>query len=253
MSPGLTTIVVIPCYNEAKRFQPDSVLDYVASRPWLRFLLVDDGSTDNTAAVLAQTASSGGAQVEALLLTPNGGKAEAVRRGILHAMQQEPDVVGFWDADLATPLEDIEGFVRIFDDRPEVEIVIGSRVQLLGRDIHRNPRRHYFGRVAATIASNLLGLRVYDTQCGAKLFRSTPTLPSLFRDPFVTRWIFDVEVFARWLAGHQGVNRETLSRRIVEIPLQQWDDVAGSQLTSKDMLQAPTELLKIYMKYRRDL
>ena len=94
---------------------------------------------------------------------------------------------------------------------PDVEIVIGSRVQMLGRDTRHNWRRHYLGRVAATAVSVMLRLRVYDTQCGAKLFRAGATVGRVFLQPFLTRWIFDVEILSRWLlAQPRGTGRETL-------------------------------------------
>ena len=158
--------------------------------------------------------------------------------------------VGFWDADLATPLSDIEDFTKQLKTRPQVDMVIGSRVQLLGRQISRQTQRHYFGRVAATAASAVLGLNVYDTQCGAKLFRNNERIQAVFQDPFVTRWIFDVEILARWkgLLNDAGVTDP--ENHIIEIPLQQWTDVDGSKLSTMDLANAPIELARIYWHYR---
>jgi len=240
-----TTTIVVPCYNEAARLEPERFLAFLEGEPGISFLFVDDGSGDDTRAVIEALAARS-PRIEALILERNGGKAEAVRRGILAALVGGCEAAGFWDADLATPLATIPAFVAVLDARPEVEMVIGSRVKLLGRVIERRPRRHYFGRVSATLASLILKLPVYDTQCGAKLFRRTATLPALFTEPFLTRWIFDVEILARWLAARSVDEAE---RCIVELPLTEWRDVDGSKLSFWDFLRTPKELARLRMRY----
>jgi glycosyltransferase involved in cell wall biosynthesis len=242
------TVVVVPCYNEATRLDGATFRAWAATHPDVGFLFVDDGSTDDTRTVLG--ALKDDAALRILALDQNGGKAEAVRQGVLHALTL-PGVerVGFWDADLATPLDAIPSFEAVLDARPEVEIVLGSRVRLLGRKVERKAARHYFGRVAATAVSSLFDFSVYDTQCGAKLFRVTPTLPALFAQPFVTRWIFDVEILVRWRnAAAPGTD---LERHIVELPLERWTDVDGSKIKPHEFLLAPRELLRVWRTYRR--
>src|SRR4029077_432705 len=120
-----------------------------------------------------------------LLRAPhNQGKAAAVRQGVNYAMEQGAEYVGFWDADLATPLNAIQQFTAVFAARPDVDLVFGARVNLLGRHVHRKASRHYLGRVFATVVSAALRLPIYDTQCGAKIFRVTPATRVLWADPF---------------------------------------------------------------------
>ena len=232
--------VVVPCYNEEKR------LDVAAFRGFsdfngADFLFVNDGSTDGTLDLLRSS------NLNVLDLEHNSGKAEAVRRGIVQAMADGADVVGFWDADLATPLDEIPAFLDIFASRPNIEMVLGARVRLLGRDIQRHASRHYFGRVGATLISQTLGLAVYDTQCGAKLFRVNDTMRAIFATPFLSRWIFDVEILARFL---QLRGRSDVVHAIYELPIKTWHDVAGSKVKSRDFVRALRDLSKIRRAYK---
>ena len=98
-------ILVVPCYNEADRLQEAAFLEFVRRRDDARLLFVDDGSTDDTAGVLARLTAAAPGAIGVLRLERNQGKAEAVRRGIVEALALEPSLVGFWDADLATRSE----------------------------------------------------------------------------------------------------------------------------------------------------
>jgi dolichyl-phosphate beta-glucosyltransferase len=180
----------------------------------------------------------------------NAGKAEAVRTGLLRALTDKARFIGYWDADLATPLEAIDDLLGVLGAHPRVDIVIGARVKLLGRRIERQPHRHYLGRVFATCASLVLDLPVYDTQCGAKLFRVTPDLSRVLAEPFISRWIFDVELLARFLRLDP-TNQERARGMIYEFPLNYWQDVPGSKVRPKDYCRAIQELAAIHGKYRR--
>ena len=169
------------------------------------------------------------------------------------AMSQRPapDYVGFWDADLATPLKSIEEFVRVLDRNPRVEMVVGTWMPLLGRDIRRKPIRHRLGRLFAGVASAALGLRIYDTQCGAKLFRTSDAMTAIFDEEFLARWIFDVEILGRAIDARRDSDLPPLDEVVYELPLDQWHDVAGSKLKSGDFLKAVFELAAIYWRYLR--
>ena len=214
-------IVVVPCFNEARRLQPQVFGNFLARSANVTFVFVDDGSTDDTPLVLERLRQQHPRQVCTLRLSENIGKAEAVRRGMSVALRRQPAVVGYWDADLATPLDAIPRFVDVLTARPELELVMGSRVALLGRDIRRSTLRHFTGRVFATAASIVLRLPVYDTQCGAKLFRVSPGLRQLISQPFRSRWIFDVEILARMVFAVAGVQARVQPRPpIYEYPLE---------------------------------
>jgi dolichyl-phosphate beta-glucosyltransferase len=246
---GLRCTVVVPCYNEANRLDAfGAFLSGPLSRD-IELLFVNDGSRDATLSVLQALRSQFPEKVRVLDKQPNAGKAEAVRHGMLHAIYSGgAEITGFWDADLATPLEQIPDLARMLVARPSLTMVFGARVRLLGRSIYRQPLRHYLGRCFATVASSALRLPIYDTQCGAKLFRITPELKTALAEPFQSRWIFDVELLARFQSLHKGYP-ELLKDQIYEYPLPEWTDVAGSKVASGDFFKAFGELLSIYRRY----
>lgn len=238
-------IVVVPCYNEEQRLKEQEFLPLLA-REGVELLFVDDGSTDGTAALLKTIQLHGGERVHVLLLAQNGGKAEAVRQGMLRALELGAKVVAYMDADASTPASEMLRLLAAMAER-DVDVVMGARVQLLGSDVRRHRWRHYLGRVFATTASMILQLPVYDTQCGAKVFRDVPPLRDALREAFASRWVFDVELLARLLTGSPALGRE----RFLEIPLGQWRDIGGSKLGLPSMLRSGAELLAVRTRIRR--
>lgn len=208
-------------------------------------LLVDSGSTDHTAQVIAGIVAST-EHVRSLSLAHNAGKGEAVRRGLLAALDDGADLVGYFDADFATPADEMLRLLRRLEDSPEVSVVLASRVALLGRTIDRSPARHYLGRVYATGASLALGLPVYDTQCGAKALRRSPALQAALARPFATRWAFDVELLGRLLFEVPSLEVS----QIVEEPLQAWTDVAGTRMIPWEMARALSEIVGVWWRLR---
>lgn len=244
------TVVVVPCHNEAARLRTDLVHRYVGRAPHALLLFVDDGSTDETHARLTELAASE-SRVQVLRLPANRGKAEAVRSGVLLALEWDPTFVAYWDADFSTPLDDIDVFRTILRTRPGIDGVIGSRVRRLGSRVERHALRHYLGRIYATCASLVLGLPVYDTQCGAKMFRATQCVRDAFSQPFIANWAFDVELLARLRAPRSaGAATRKPVPFIVEHALEEWRDVPGSKLRVGGMARALGDLVRIWLHYR---
>ena len=245
-----TCTIVVPCYNEAARLDGEAFSRFASTHD-VDFLFVDDGGTDSTRQTLGALRESRPDRIRVLALDQNVGKAEAVRRGLLAACESNsaPAYVGFWDADLATPLDDILAFKGLLDARPDIEMVFGSRVNLLGRNVHRRLARHYVGRVFATAAATILGVGIYDTQCGAKLFRVTPGFVERLKEPFIGGWIFDVELIAREVRARRAPGMTPVSKVIFEYPLMEWRDVAGSKIKPLDWIKVGVNLGRIYVKY----
>lgn len=244
-------VIVVPCFNEAERLDLVAFERCLDESEALQWVFVDDGSTDATLDLLCDFENKRPDRISVHHHEPNRGKAETVRAGMLAAFDLGTDFVGYWDADLATPLDEINRMLEVFDTFPELDVVIGSRVKLLGRSIERGALRHYLGRVAATLASNVLGLAVYDTQCGAKIFRAKDSNRALFSEPFITGWVFDVEILARLIRARRAQGSDDAESLVYEMPLRQWHDVAGSKIRSGDFATALIELGKIHRRYLR--
>jgi glycosyltransferase involved in cell wall biosynthesis len=234
--------LVVPCYNEADRLDSEAFLQFLATHPGVRLVMVDDGSIDGTWEVLERIRGAAPAAVATLRQSPNRGKAEAVRTGILAALEGRPAVVGFFDADLSTPLSAVDDFLAVLRTRPQVDFVLGSRVLLMGRDVKRKAARHYLGRVFATAVSHALDLPVYDTQCGAKMLRVDAATTTLFAAPFRSRWIFDVELIARYLRLPVDPGAPSRRDRLYELVLPVWHDKPGSKLRWYDFARAMVDL-----------
>lgn len=239
-------VIVIPCYNEANRLNL-SCCEELIKQTGHRLLLVNDGSTDETLNIIKRFSESWN-QVTVLDLQHNRGKAEAVRAGLNLAIEMGADVTGYLDADFATPPHEAIRLLASVAERPERICVFGARVRLLGIPVRRTLVRHILGRVFATLASYVLRLPVYDTQCGAKFFRVDPRVRAALVDPFQSRWAFDVELLMR--LARKGPRGNLDESEFLEIALNEWRDVTGSKMTFKAMSRMGVDLMKIWIRDR---
>ena len=238
--------IIVPCYNEAERLDTNKFIDYLSKNTHLHFIFIDDGSTDNTNLIIKQIILKFNSLASLLKNETNKGKAESVRLGVIESYKMNPDFIGFLDADLAAPIEEIDNLLKIIKKDKTKEVVFASRIQLIGSEIKRNYFRHFFGRVFATVVNNILNLPVYDTQCGAKIF-SRKICDDIFYEQFISPWLFDVELFARLLNVY---GMERTIQMSYEHPVSKWVDIDGSKVKLIYFLKAPFELLKIVRHYK---
>jgi glycosyltransferase involved in cell wall biosynthesis len=233
---------LIPCYNESKRLDLAQFRHVAQHYPNLDLYFLNDGSSDETLQVL-NAFSIDFSNVFVFDYGENQGKAEVIRASMMQLLDSEYEHIGFLDADLATPLEE---FIRILDiaQNNYYDITMGSRVKLKGWDIQRNALRHWFSRIVLTLVDGLFKLEIYDTQCGCKIFRRS-ILHVTFSKPFVTKWLFDIEVFVRYM-------RAFPKTEIMEVPLKQWKEVKGSKIKWTDFLAVPFNILQLYLHYGRN-
>jgi len=237
-----TCAIIVPCYNEAGRLRAERFTRFLQDKPDVICIFVNDGSSDNTLTILQEIKSELPQQVHILSLPENRGKAEAVRAGLLEAVQKEnTGFAGYLDADLsASPDLFYELFKQVRDNG--YAYVFGSRIRMLGTTIKRRFFRHAAGRFIATLVDHTFQLGIYDTQCGAKCFRKE-IIPAVFNTPFSTRWLFDVEIFLR-------IRKEWPGARGLEYPLRHWENVSGSKLGLRHFPRIMREIRLLKKNYR---
>jgi dolichyl-phosphate beta-glucosyltransferase len=241
-----TCTIIIPCFNEEDRLNLGLMDEFLLARQHYSLVLVNDGSSDHTSRLLHEFQKRHPEKVATLDLESNLGKGNAIRQGVLFALDQlKPDNVGYMDADFSTPFSEIEKLFTCLDQHKNFTVVFGSRVKRMGCRIKRSAIRHYPGRIFATFVSLLLKLPVYDSQCGAKAMK-VAIAKELFKDEFITSWLFDVELLFRYMKIY-GEER-TLSE-VYEFPLFEWKETRGSKIRFFHLPVIPFELIRIYIYY----
>ncbi len=238
--------LIVPCYNEADRLDGNSFISFVSARKDIKLVFVNDGSKDNTAEVLSKLASRLPEKIFFVDLKKNGGKAEAVRQGVLYASENlDCDFIGFLDADLSTDLFEMESMFHFIRENDFYEGVVGSRISRMGAEVKRKWSRKIFSSVVGAMIYSVTRVEINDTQCGAKIF-SKNFIDKAFKDPFHTDWLFDVEVFVRL---KKELGKSTLQKKIYEYPLMKWVNADGSKVGMKEIYRTPVMIAKIGWKY----
>ena len=239
--------IVIPCYNEAERLSEKFFMNFLDTNGFVNLCFVNDGSNDGTLNILQGIQAKNADRIFVIDQKKNVGKAEAVRKGIMYMLsQRQYNFVGYFDADLSTPLREIEYFFLFQKFKPECLVMLGSRVKRMGTRIERRGYRHYIGRIFSTMASMILKMPVYDTQCGAKIFE-TELAREIFHVPFISSWLFDLELLAR-ISEKKGLNEA--KKIILEIPLNEWTHKSGSKIKPFDIVKICIDLTRISWYYR---
>lgn len=237
---------VIPCYNEEDRLPVSKYLSFIKHFPDTKICFVNDGSTDNTHLLLLEIKSQNEDNVHIISYANNIGKAEAIRRGILYCNSKlNHSYIAYIDADLSTPLYELVRLSEYINE--EIEFIFGSRIMIIGTKIERKFSRHLIGRIIATFISTILGIAVYDTQCGCKLFTRELSV-QLFEEPFTSKWLFDVELFARKINLY---GREQALKKMLEIPLLEWINKEDSKVSLTYFFRLWIDLLLINIRYKK--
>ncbi|WP_400072738.1 response regulator [Zobellia russellii] len=238
--------VIIPCYNEEDRLSGPEFKEFAHKNLGYHLCFVNDGSTDRTLEVLHELRKGHESNISVYDCEKNGGKAEAVRQGILHMIKDEQlDYLGYLDADLSTDFRDFDDLVKTIENS-EFKIVSGSRISRMGANITKESARKIISMTINMIIQTILGMPFKDTQCGAKIM-DREIASTMFNKKFITKWLFDVEIFMR-MRKHYG--KEEAKRVICEQPLKRWIHADGSKLSMKDSVKIVGQLAKIAVSYR---
>lgn len=238
--------VVVPCYNEYDRLPMAHFSTFLNQHPQAAICFVNDASTDKTLQRLHTLQSDFPQQVVVLNNERNLGKAESVRKGVLEGNSRaKAPLLAYLDADLATSLEECYGLTDYLVNGKE--FVFASRILKIGSVVERKFSRFLFGRIIATFISNILDLKVYDTQCGCKVFKATLS-QVMFERPFISKWLFDVELFSRLLVAY---GKPAALAKMEEIPVRQWIDQGDSKVRLTYFFRLWYDLFLIRREHRK--
>jgi glycosyltransferase involved in cell wall biosynthesis len=237
--------IVIPAYNEYDRFPSQEFKSFLKDYPEACLCFVNDASTDQTQDLFTRLLEEFPHQIILLSNEKNSGKAASVRKGVMYCFENEAaHAIGYLDADLATSLEECYSYLDYLGDK---DFVFASRILKVGSVVERRFSRFLIGRILATAISNILDLKVYDTQCGCKVFKSELS-PLLFRQAFISKWLFDVELFSR-LLNHYG--SEEAIKRMEEVPVKRWVDRGASKVKLSYFFRLWYDLFLIRQSHNR--
>ena len=232
--------IIIPCYNEEKGLVVKKYSHFIEENPDVLICFVNDGSTDNTLEIIEGLKNRFPKQVVVHNLANNVGKAEAIRNGMHFCHENyQFDYIAYLDADLATSLEECLSMTSYLNNK--ITFVFGSRIKRIGAVIERNYFRFVVGRIIATSISYILKLDVYDTQCGCKVF-SKELAEAVFKEPFISKWLFDVEIFDRIIKFY---GRTNVLNKMMEVPLVKWVDAGDSKVKTSYFFKLWVDLYQI--------
>jgi len=248
MDTEIQICIVIPCYNEEKRFLSEEFSSFIKDNPDVLLCFVNDGSSDHTFGILNYLMIEYPNQIDVISYSKNKGKAEAVRQGILYCNSKYNHIfIAFLDSDLSITLQECADMRSYLNKN--ICFCFGSRIMRIGAIIERKFYRFFLGRIIATFISNILDLKVYDTQCGCKLFTKEIS-DQLFKVKFESKWLFDVEIFFRMILIF---GKKEVLTRMLEVPVLKWIDKDNSKIKPTYFFRLWFDLFKINYTYKKQI
>ncbi len=237
--------IIVPCYNEANRLSKSAFNEFVIKNSSYVLCFVNDGSKDETWEVLQSFQKMNPEYIEIINNEVNQGKSETVRTGMMHMVQKNFDIIGFLDADLSTDFDEVEKMISTMEDLDH-KALVGSRINRVGATIARENSRQFISAGINKLIQRIIKMPFRDTQCGAKLFDAEIVEP-IFNKKFISRWLFDVEIFIRM---KNLLGKDKAEESIYEYPLGKWVHMDDSKLGFKDSINIFGELYRIRNNYK---
>lgn len=239
-------IIIVPCYNEYDKIDKYAFIEFLTNSKNVVLVFSEDGSTDNTIVVLKEIQKLFSSQVHICISKHNSGKAEAIRKAVLYCFDKglKFEKIAYLDADLSVSLEECFSISKLLTNG--ILFAFGSRISKIDNNIIRTQFRHISGRFVATIISVLLGIPVYDTQCGCKVF-DAKLAKKVFDEVFISQWLFDVEIFFRIIKLY---SRNQIKHLALEVPLKSWIDAGGSKVKLSYFFKMWHDFYLIKKQYR---
>lgn len=234
--------VVLPMFNEKHRFSLEKLSEL--SKLLIedsRILIVDDGSKDDFTNEIDEFIQTNQINNVSIIRLPlNVGKATAIKTGFKELISEFPNLqyLSFADSDFSAPPSEI---VRLIDIAQSLgsDVVCGSRMNIEGRFIEFEVRRYLAGRVFANLIKLTFKLKLYDSQCGYKVFKNSSDLVKVLAIPAAHRWLIDIELMTRLRASNPNL-------KIWEEPLLFWTHKGDSKIKFRDILNLSYGINKLY-------
>ncbi len=209
----MTRTIIIPYFNEERRFPVSDFVENVKRLKNINLILVDDGSTDNLTSKIFNTIKK--QKIENVTIIKkecNLGKAAALQTGFLYGISINSKEIGFLDADFSTSLEELINLFEILEST-NAEAVIGSRQLNPQSFIKGRIHRMILGRIFSKIIRHYFQINLFDTQCGAKVFKVNKVLKNSLKQPIINPWLYDLQLLLPILK---------FSGTVKEVALKEW-------------------------------
>lgn len=250
MQKLLNVSLVVPIFNEEKRFNSNYFLDIEKEisnakldfKIRFKIIFVDDGSSDSSYSKISRLTTN--PNIDCLRLIKNSGKANAIRLGILEAIRLKSHFIAYLDSDQAFHKNEVaETIISVCQDcnKKFFDMKIFSRIKMAGLQIERTWFRHFIGRTIATVLNLNSQIKLYDSQSGFKIIGNNLLKQEIFMFPFETRWFLDWEIILR-------ANQKLI---IEEYPIKIWREKSGSKLKFYMFFRILIEISKIKMLQQR--